>query len=363
MKIQAIKYKQKDKNIYVFTADPNYIKKFINIKDISVSDENFQRPYDEKRVEEIKRYILGQDKLYKKGKDIYAKGYIPNAIVINLTDKFIIKEKDNFVEIIFPTGKNIRKHLKTIEVIDGQHRLLAFDDEWKNLSKNKEYSMCFVAFKDLTNDEKKEIFMVLNERQKTVDKNILLRHKKLLHLLLDEEETRYEIIARLNDEKDSPLHNRIIMAAEKKKNAFKAKQIDDILNSSKALEKLINSKGQISDKHYKVFKNYLLAWKENFPLAWNNSKNTLSKISGFRFVSHLFPFIYDLLIAGKDFQIKAFSKIITKIREDDFNDNFDLKKADKFQYFQDKTSIIKLSTRIGKEIIEQISQEEEDILV
>jgi hypothetical protein len=65
MKIKAMKYEQKGKNIYVFTSDPNYIVKLIGIKDISRSDDNFQRPFDEKRIEEIRQYVLGRDRLYK----------------------------------------------------------------------------------------------------------------------------------------------------------------------------------------------------------------------------------------------------------------------------------------------------------
>lgn len=208
--------------------------------------------------------------------------------------------------------------------------------------------------------------MVLNERQKTVDKNILLRHKKLLNLLLDEEETRYEVIAKLNDEKDSPFFNRIIMAGEKKKAAFKASQIDEILSASKALDKLIDSKNQISDTHYKVFKNYLSAWQATFKGVWANNKNTLSKISGFRFMCYLFPYVYDVLKSiegGKDFQVQAFAKIIDEIKNTHFNSDFDLKKAGKFQYFQDRTSITKLANQLGKELIEQYQDREEDILV
>jgi hypothetical protein len=54
MKIKALNYKQKGKDIYVFTADPNYIKKLVKISDISKGDSNFQRPFDEVRIREIK---------------------------------------------------------------------------------------------------------------------------------------------------------------------------------------------------------------------------------------------------------------------------------------------------------------------
>ncbi|MCX5847382.1 MAG: DGQHR domain-containing protein [Deltaproteobacteria bacterium] len=366
MNIEVLKYRQKDKDIFIFSAEPNYIKKLVKISDISAGDDNFQRPFDPKRIIEIRNYVSGKDKLYKKGKEIYAKGYIPNAIVLNLSSRYKLTESDKKFYLNFPDTESVSKFKESIEIIDGQHRLLAFNEECVHDLEKQPYLMCFVAFINLSSDEKKEIFMVLNERQKTVDKNILLRHKKLLNLLLDEEETRYEVIAKLNDENDSPFYNRVIMAGEKKKNAFKASSIDEILSSSKALDKLIDSKNQISVKHYKVFKNYLNAWQQNFKGAWADSKNTLSKVSGVRFMFYLFPSFYEVLKmrdGGKDFQVSAFSAIVQELKNNHFNDSFDLKKAGKFQFFQDKTSIGKLANTLGKELVEQYQDRGDDILV
>ena len=363
MKIEAIQYTQKGRDILVFSMDPHYIKRLVKISDVSTGDKNFQRPFDPKRVAEIKNYILGKDKLYKKGKDVYAKGFIPNAIVVNLPTSYKVEKQMDKIYIYFPEEKEIQKYKETIEIIDGQHRLLAFDDECKRMLKNEQYEMCFVALVNLTENEKKEIFMVLNERQKTVDKNILLRHKKLLNLLLDEAETRYDVITRLNAETDSPFYDKIIMAGEKKIYGLKTVQIDSVLDSSKALDKLIDSKGQMSEKSYKILKNYFLAWKSNFPNAWFKANNTLTKMAGFRFMCYLFPFVYDILKSGKDFQVKAFSKIVSKIKSDEFNDEFDIKKAGKFQNFQEQRGIIRFATQLGKELREHFQEKEDDILV
>ena len=176
--------------------------------------------------------------------------------------------------------------------------------------------------------------MVLNERQKTVDKNILLRHKKLLNLLLDEEETRYEIISRLNSETDSPFSGRIIMSGEKIPHGLKSTQFDEVLCSSKIMDKLIDSKNQISEKNYKKLKNYYLAWKNNYQNVWFKKNNTLTKMAGFRFISLMFPYIHDVLALqndGKDFREEAFSSIVKQIKDEYFNDDFDIKKAQKFQ--------------------------------
>lgn len=343
--------------------DPHYMKQLVKISDVSTGDKNFQRPFDPKRVEEIKNYILGKDKLYKKGKDVYAKGFIPNAIVVNLPTKYRVETKNDKTYINFPDKKDIPKYSETIEIIDGQHRLLAFDDDCKRQLQREQYEMCFVALINLSESEKKEIFMVLNERQKTVDKNILLRHKKLLKLLLDEEETRYDVITRLNSEADSPFYEKIIMAGEKKTYGLKAVQIDGALSTSKALDKLINSKGQMSETSYQIFKNYFLAWKCNFPKAWFKSNNTLTKMAGFRFMSYLFPFVHEILKPNKNFKLEEYSKIISKLKSDEFNEEFDIKKAGNFQHFQEQRGIIRYATQLGKELTEHYQDKDDDILV
>lgn len=367
MKIKALKYLQKDKEIYIFHADPNYIRKMVKISDITLGDNEFQRPYDEKRIKEIKKYILGKDKLYKKGKDIFAKGYIPNAIVINLSDKFNISgsKLNELSDIEFPEKNKLKGYKDTIEIIDGQHRLLAIDDETKSELDREgvKYEMCFVAFKNLSVDEKKEIFMVLNERQKTVDRNILLRHKMLLNLLLSEDETIYEIITNLNSHDDSPFKNHIIMAGEKIKYGLKAVQFEEILKSSKSLSKILLANGQLKPKGYQVLKNYFIAWKNIFSNIWFENNNTLTKIAGVRFMCYLFPFIYDILEHGSNFKVESYEKYVIMIRDENFNKDFDIKKANKSHYFQERSGIIKISIDIGKELLESNNIINSDIIV
>ena len=168
MRVKAIPLYQKSKEILLFKAEPNYILDMVDIRREVKNDNYFQRPYDEKRISEIRNYLLGKDKLYKKGREVFSIGYIPNAIVINLSKKFKIQRNKKDVFITFPTNVKDKKFKNSIEILDGQHRLLAFDDETQKIIGNKNYEMCFVAFQGLSIDEKREIFMVLNERQKTV---------------------------------------------------------------------------------------------------------------------------------------------------------------------------------------------------
>ncbi|MCJ7650180.1 MAG: DGQHR domain-containing protein [Candidatus Lokiarchaeota archaeon] len=364
MKIKALKFNQKTKDIYVFAANPHYILQMVKIKSNSGGDEYFQRPYDEKRVEEIKHYVLGKDKLFKKGKDITATGYIPNAIVINLDSKFKLDENSGDYFISFPEKNKIKGYKNAIEIIDGQHRLLAFDNDVSEKLGKDSYQITFVAFFNLTMDEKREIFMVLNERQKSVSKNILLRHKKLLNLLLDEDETRYEVLSRLNADKDSPFFEKLIVGGEKIKYGIKIVEFDRDLNNSKALDDLIKSNGQLRTDGNKLIKNYFNAWRKVFSEIWFVNNNTITKMAGIRFMCHLFPSLYDVLRnQGNDFRIEKFVKLIKDIKSDYFDDKFNLKIEQYSKSFLERGETIKLAKAIGKAVKDKYILEEEDIVV
>ena len=154
------------------------------------------------------------------------------------------------------------------------------------------------------------------------------------------------------------------MAGEPIKYGLKSTQIDGVLHSSKAIDKLIDSKNQISNKKYKILKNYFNAWQKSFKDIWFNKNNTLTKIAGFRFISYLFPYVYEVLEnkdGGIDFTETAFSSIVKEIKDEHFNDDFDTVKAGNFQSFQERSGISKLATQIGKELIEQYKNKKENI--
>lgn len=363
MIINAIPFYQQKKEIYLFKADPNFILNMVDIKRDVKNDHYFQRPYDEKRINEIRNYLLGLDKLYKSGKDVCAIGYIPNAIVINLSKKFKIEKKGKDCKVSFPDNPKSSSYKNSIQILDGQHRLLAFDDQTKIDIGDDNYEMCFVAFQGLSIDEKREIFMVLNERQKSVSKNILLRHKKLLNLLLEEDETRYEILIWLTEEVDSPFYQKIIVSGEKIKYGIKLTEFDKNLTSSKALDDLVKSDGQLRPNGYKVLKNYFSAWKDVYDHVWFKN-NTLTKMAGIRFMCHLFPYLYNILKSkGRNFKVEKFKELIIEIKKNYFNDDFNIKVTDYAKNFLERGETIKLARIIGKTLKDKYEMEQEDIIV
>ncbi len=75
-----VKVQQKGKDFYVLVADPRAIVKLlVNYK--SGEEQDTQRPWEEKRVREIARYVSGK---FKDDNNKKAIGLIPNAPILNV---------------------------------------------------------------------------------------------------------------------------------------------------------------------------------------------------------------------------------------------------------------------------------------
>ena len=354
--VEALISSQKSLRLLTFVDDPRKIIPLVRISDIGKGAEEFNRPYDPKRVEEIKRYVAGKEKLAKEGKeDKKAKGFIPNSPTLNFTSKIKIKEADSrHVMIEFPdTPSEMEKFKDSIEVIDGQHRLLAFKDPDPDFRDNEDYLMTFVAFEHLSMPEKKEVFMVLNDKQKAVERNILLRHKRLLNLLLNPDETRYELIMKLAQEDYSPFKGKIIIAGEKITRGIKLIQIDRILKKSGLVEQYLQKRDDIPEEAVRGLSKYYKAWKELYPDKWFTTGSTLTKASGIRFMTYLAPYVFEILqhIKGKA-SIKKFQEIIQNLAPELYGWN--MAEADKtFAYsFRSENATVILARDMGNKLKE-----------
>ena len=78
---------QKGKEFYVLVADPRVIvKMLVNYK--SGEEQDTQRPWEEKRVREIARYVSGK---FKDDDNKKAIGLIPNAPILNVKSKISLQ--------------------------------------------------------------------------------------------------------------------------------------------------------------------------------------------------------------------------------------------------------------------------------
>lgn len=160
------------------------------------SDEyGIQRGHESKRSENIREYIkygypwsdLSRSQRKEKFHDLRKPGWLPTAIVINVledTDKReggkkvnkddlikILDDSDDLGKIVLPesyTKKDWKpKAIFPIEIIDGQHRLFAFDEQI-----DEDYELPVVAFHGLDISWQAYLFWTINIKPKRINPSL-----------------------------------------------------------------------------------------------------------------------------------------------------------------------------------------------
>lgn len=288
------KVRQKGKDFYVLVADPRTIVKLL-ISYEAGEEQDTQRPWDDKRVREIARYVSGK---FKDDENKKAIGLIPNAPILNVKEKIMLQGDEGGAFILLPeSAAELKKYVGTIEAIDGQHRIRAFMEDFidPDFAPSTTYEMVFSVFFRLSKIEKKEIFMITNEKQVKVPENLLRMYKRELDLLKGDE-VIYDLVYKLNSEDYSPLKNRVMIGSKKIKKGYQENQISKILKKSDSYRQL---EALVSGDHYKMsvmISNYLIAWEQVYGVSFQDpGKDTMTKICGLRYIFFLFPVMLDIL--------------------------------------------------------------------
>lgn len=306
---------QKSSVFYAAVVDPREvvpIMKYAEAEDVQES----QRPWSKKKVQEIAEYVMGCLTLDKQKYNV--NGLLPNAPIINLIGKFEIMHDENDIPyILFPENEEEQNaYSGCIEVIDGQHRLLAFAPDLRDplFSDDTPYQMIFSVFCKLTEDEKKELFMVTNEKQTKIEGNLLRLMRKALCLLGHNEEY-FDLVCKMNAEEISPLKGRIMIGANKVKKGYKEGQLSKILEQSTVYDRLEAENFDSINSKCKLLSTYLKAWESVYKVSFQSpSDSALTKISGIRYILYLLPAFFDILKSNKTSpNEKSFKEIIQKL--------------------------------------------------
>ena len=329
-KIIVQKIKQKDLDFYSMVADPRIVAK-IRRKYIAGEKQDVQRPWIESKVREISEYVAGKTKI----EDKKSLGLIPNSPIINVKGGLKVQSEDITVTIdgkssrekqyyiMFPeTPEEVAKHENELEIIDGQHRIIAFDIDYVDpaFSSDTVYEMNFSVFSNLTDNQRKELFMVTNEKQDKVATNLLRYIKKSLGLLVGDDEVTYDLLDAINNESSSPLYQRIMFGADKVKKGYQETQMSKIFKlygvkkfyDNKVVPAYPDSKDAINN-FVIIFDNYLNAWEELSNVSFQQpASDTITKISGLRYLMYIFPEICDKLINNNEKLLKEnFKKFLS----------------------------------------------------
>lgn len=142
-------------------------------KDGVVDDVGHQRRLDPRRLHEISRYLETQDATLP-GTVILAANSRPDGLSLDIedeeqnwrwkVDKVMTIANDKVVKLVIPTSN------KVAAVVDGQHRLMGFEDEHLSEEIREIYLPCAV-FLDLPTAQQASIFATINFNQKPVNKS------------------------------------------------------------------------------------------------------------------------------------------------------------------------------------------------
>lgn len=240
-----------DPFFYIFNIDIRLLKHLSDVHRRKASkkrsdDTNVQRGHDEKRSSEISRYIDGgfpwstlneKDKKDVQYENLKMPGLLPTAIVANILGPLdkrgratidkndlitIVDEGDSVASLYVPDtvfNSEWNPELKPFEIIDGQHRLLAFN-ETDVIDGN--YEVPVVAYYNLDRAWQAYLFYVINIKPKRINTSLgydlypLLRTQEWLEnskdgLIVYRESRAQELVEVLWLYEESPWHNRISM--------------------------------------------------------------------------------------------------------------------------------------------------------
>lgn len=238
----------------------------------ATQDLGIQRRHEKERSTQIRNFVkygypwseLSEAKRQSgEFKDLRQPGWLPTAIVVNILtdadtrlgrsvhkdDLICISDLDDEQATValpanFPGGNWVHTNIPPIEVIDGQHRLWAFDD--KELS--GQFELPVVAFLGLDISWQAYLFYTINIKPKKINASLafdlypLLRTEEWLtkfegHVIYRETRAQ-ELVDILWSHPKSPWHHRINMLGEK---GYKGRMVTQAAWIRSLLSSLIKS--------------------------------------------------------------------------------------------------------------------------
>jgi DGQHR domain-containing protein len=264
-KIPAFKVEQGDFTFYVFHLSA---KKLLSIAYTSERTQynrtGIQRGLRRDRLRDIGAYLKGE----KSGPPI-----LPNTIIISLSnDSFF---RDGHIHIA-------NRLQGEAFILDGQHRLWAFDEKWCN---DVDLELVVSAFIDLADKYKALIFRTINGEQRKINPSLVYDLIPMLrgeNWVKFEDQRAHDLVEELNTHQDSPWKGQISMVGG-------GSQIISLSSFITAIKKLFK-KGHIFDSadpdffeasiQFELLLLFFKSLADIYSMEWNNKKFLLCKYVG-----------------------------------------------------------------------------------
>ncbi|SDX55040.1 DGQHR domain-containing protein [Paenibacillus sp. CF384] len=233
-KVPAIEGSMGGHKYYAFSIEPEKLLKIAYVLHRNEANNElmptYQRLIKKSRLDAIQKFVNGG-------------GFFPNSLIISIDSnnlKFDIASPQVESSVSRIGILHLPQLYRSAYIIDGQHRLYGYaDSKYSNTN-----SIPVVAFLNLNKEKQVELFMEINENQKSVPKN--LKNSLNADLLWDSEDwnkqrqaLRLRIAEKLGEVQSSPLFSRVKIGENEtiSNNYISTDTIEIALKSTKFLSK------------------------------------------------------------------------------------------------------------------------------
>ena len=276
--VRALVFKQKDVNLYCFTMNAVDLEPLCYVEAATRDREKgIQRVTEVSRLREIGEFLATGEN-----------SFLPNNIILNLKpDVQIVSDPDGrMATLTFPLDSGDYAF-----VVDGQHRIFSFRNDYRQLGDTDIFELPVVCFHNATEEVMGATFVSINVNQKPVNRDLLTQMKAILGLLdTDIDKACIELIHDLDEDQTSPLRSRILRYPKEKDKWIKTNQLAPVVKG------LLLPGGVLHEKNHAERKRILIAYLEAvskvFPEAWADQKGAtyaLIQTSSLQIVFSLLP--------------------------------------------------------------------------
>ncbi len=276
-RVRAVTLKQKSTTLYFFTMNAMELERLCYVEAATRDNKKgLQRVTEPGRLREIAEYLNSGEQ-----------AILPNNIILNLAPGVTIEDQGNgLVNLVFPSSEG-----DFAFVVDGQHRLFSFKDEYRQLPGTETFELPVVALHNATEEMVGQTFVEINVNQKPVNKDLLTQMKAILGLLdTDFENTAIELIHALDEDKQSPLYSRILRFPKERNKWVKVNQLLPVIMGFLVPGGSLYAKSNAERK--RIIIAYVEAVKQSFPDAWADTEAesySLLQTAGLQIMLGLLP--------------------------------------------------------------------------
>jgi DGQHR domain-containing protein len=256
--VRALVLRQKDTTLYSFCMNAMELEPLCFVEAASRDHQKgLQRVTEPSRLKDIAEYLGDEEN-----------GFLPNNIIVNLKSEVTISPDTDgtMATISFPSTAG-----EYAFVVDGQHRLFSFRDEYRKLNDRQPFQLPVVAFHNASDELVGATFVSINVNQKPVNRNLLTQMKAILGLLdSDHDKAAIDLVHELERDPASPFHNRILRFPNEKHKWVKTNQLLGGVKGLLLPGGCLHLKTHAERKRILVA--YLMAFSDTFPEAWADVK-------------------------------------------------------------------------------------------